>query len=112
MGHPRVFSPIFHLYLGRAGTPASPFPFVTDQFLGGGAYLPGVFHCLGELVGRESVENILLREPCSAGLQDSVVNLDEMRGVMRVGVNDDLHAMFPCLPQVNVIQIEAVGIRV
>ena len=65
--------------------------------------LPRMFHRLGKLVSRQRIENVFLRKPCPPRLKNPVVNLGEVGGVMRIGVDDDLHAMFPCLPEVNVV---------
>ena len=54
---------------------------------------PSVFHGLSERGGRQGVEDIIFGEPGSAGLQHAETDLLQVRDVVGVGVDDDLHAM-------------------
>jgi hypothetical protein len=49
--------------------------------------------------GGQGVGHIILCEPGAAGLDDSVANLVHVSGVVRVGVDHDLHVQFFCAAQ-------------
>src|SRR5207249_12186020 len=51
-------------------------------------------------------------EPGAAGLDDSVANFFHMSGVVRVCIDDDLHAQFFRAAQVAIAQIQPVRIGV
>jgi hypothetical protein len=74
--------------------------------------LPGVLHGFGEFLGREGVEDVVFGEPGSSRLQDAVADFFHVRGVVGVGVDDDLHASLFGLPKVHVAQVEAIRIGV
>jgi hypothetical protein len=73
---------------------------------------PLVFHSLGEFRGGQGVEDIISSEPRSSGLGDPIADFFHVRGVMRIGVNDDLHAVLLGHPQMDVAKIKPVGIGV
>ena len=60
--------------------------------------LPGMLHGFGELLRFQRVQNVLSCEPCPASLQDSKADLLHVRGVVGVGIDDDLYPMLLSLP--------------
>ena len=74
--------------------------------------LPAMLHRFRELLGGQGVEHVIFREPGAAGLQDAVADFFHMRSVVGIGVDHDFHASLLGLAQVNVVEVEAVGIGI
>src|SRR5690348_701555 len=49
-------------------------------------------HGLGEVRNRKSVQQIILRQPCTAKLQHPIPDLLQVRSVVRVSIDDELHS--------------------
>ncbi len=71
-----------------------------------------MFHRLAKILFRQRVQHVGRSKPRAPRLQDAVLDLLEVRGVVGVGVDDDFYAAFARHPQVNVIQVEPVRISV
>src|SRR5579863_3415133 len=71
---------------------------------------PPMLHRLGKLRRRQSIEHVDFRQPGPPRLQNAVTDLLHVRSMVRVGVDDDFHALLLGLPQMNVVQVQAVGI--
>src|SRR5271165_5732451 len=74
--------------------------------------LPHVLHGFCEFLGGQRVQHIVFGEPGAAGLQDAVADFFHVRSVVRIGVDHNLHALLLGLPQMHVVQVEAVGIGI
>src|ERR1700747_3118711 len=72
--------------------------------------LPGVLHGFREFLRWKCIQDDVFGQPGTAGLQDAVTDLLHVRGVMRVGVDHDFHALLLSLAEMNVVKVEAVGI--
>jgi len=59
----------------------------------------------------QRVQNVVFREPGAPSLSDSVMQLFHVRGVVGIGVDDDLHAMLFRQPQIDVIEVEPLRIE-
>ena len=73
---------------------------------------PAVLHGFRELLRGQSVQHIIPSQPGAAGLEDSVTDFFHVGGVVGVGVDDDFHALLFGLAEVDVVQIEAVGVGI
>ena len=60
----------------------------------------------------QRIQHVVFCQPGAAGLQNAVADLFHVRGVMGVGVDHDLHALLLGLAEVDVVQVEAVGIGI
>src|SRR5580692_1892464 len=72
--------------------------------------LPCVFHGFAELLRGEGVEHIVFGQPRAARLQHAVADLVEMRRVMGIGVDHDLHAVLFGEAKMAVAEVEPVGV--
>ena len=67
---------------------------------------PAPAHYAGELRGRQRVQHVCPRKPGAAKLQNTVAYLLHVRSVVRVSINDELHASGFGHAQVLVAQIK------
>src|SRR5215469_11175399 len=74
--------------------------------------LPCMFHGLGELLRPKSIQHVFFCHPRPTGLQDTKADLLHVRRVVRVSIDDDLHPVLLGLAEMNVVQVETVGISV
>src|ERR1700757_854307 len=61
---------------------------------------------------RQGIQDVGGREPGASCLQDAVIDLLEMRSVMSIRVDDDLHTTLARHPQMYIVEVQAVRIRV
>ena len=73
---------------------------------------PSMLHRVGELVSRKGVQHVVSGQPSAAGLQDAKADLLHVRSVVGVRVDYDLHAMSLGLSQIDVVEIESVGVGI
>ena len=71
-----------------------------------------MLHGFRESVRGERVEHIIFRQPGAAGLQDSVADFFHVRRVMGIGVDYDFYALLFGLAEVDVVQVEAIGVGI
>jgi hypothetical protein len=55
-----------------------------------------MLHRLGKLFWGQCIEDIIFCKPCPAGLGHSVMDFIQVGGVVRIGVDYDLHAVVLC----------------
>src|SRR5258708_11214564 len=70
-------------------------------------YFSAPAHNFGELRGRQRVQHVGLGKPCAAELEHAIADFFQVRSVMRIGVDHELHALGLGHAQMLVAQLQA-----
>src|SRR5581483_12054104 len=97
--------------VGEDGLDMMP-SYSTDCTRGGKSDRPGMFHCPCKLFRRQSVQHVCRSQPCTACLKHSKPDFFQVRGVVRIGIDNNLHPALPGHPQMPIAKVQAVGIGV
>ena len=71
-----------------------------------------MLHGFRELRRGQGVEDVIVGQPGAAGLEDSIADFFHVGGVVGVGVDYDFYALLFGLAEVDVVQVEAVGVGI
>jgi hypothetical protein len=74
--------------------------------------LPRVLHRTGKFLPGQRIQHVLFGETGTPGLSDAVTQFFHVRSVVRIGVDDDFHTMLFGQAQMNVVEVEPIGIGV
>src|ERR1700681_2107766 len=77
-----------------------------------GRALPAMLHRLGKFLRRQGVQDIVFGEPGATRLGDSVTYFLHVRSMVGIGVDDNFHPMLLGHAQMNVAEVEPLGVGV